>query len=112
MASASAAMDWWKYTATGALSALASGAIAVGGFWFGGARDFVTEKQVREIVTTSSPWVADRGAVQQTLAALERSGERNAQAVSELTKIVHLLAEKQSELVGELRAMRVSDRGK
>lgn len=107
-----AELNWWKYTATASVAGLLSMATTVGGFWFGGAREFVTERQVREIVVAQNPWIADKGKIEQTLDALERSGERNAQAVSDLTKIVHLLAEKQSELVGELRAMRVTDRGK
>lgn len=105
MASA-AAMDWWKYTATGAISMLVSGSVAVAGFWFGGAREFATRDEVAAIVTKSSPWAQDKGRVEQMVAALERTSERNAQAISELTKIVNQLAQQQSELVGELRTLR------
>jgi hypothetical protein len=100
------ALEWWKYTATGAMSALASGALAVAGFWFGGARDFATRDEVAAIVIQSSPWTHDKGRVEQMVTALEKTSEQNARAIGDLAKVVNQMAQQQSELIGELRSIR------
>lgn len=77
-------IDWWKYTATAACTAVAVMATA----YFTGAKDWVTQDEVVKIIQSQGPYVTERSRIDKELSTFSARLEKLDSTMDELTKAV------------------------
>ena len=82
---------WWKYTATGLAGMVASGAVGWFSLWTVGMYRWQTDSQVREILSTESPYIKDSRLI-------ELRFQKNEEAIQNVAARFDLLIEGQADL--------------